>query len=64
MQRPFHDCVATKITKGLNVDEREDSDDDTAAHGVAAPPPYMALSLQFRSLESAATACGNGKCCL
>ena len=44
----------------VNVDEIEDSDDDTTRRGGNVPPPYVELSSHFVSLESAAEACSNG----
>ena len=43
-----------------NVDEIEDSDDDTTGCGGGAPTPYMELSSHCVSQENVAEACGNG----
>ena len=48
----------------VNVDEIEDSDDDTMGRGDRPPTPYVQLSSRFGSLESAAEACGNGEASL
>ena len=43
----------------MNADEKEDSDDDTTVLGAGAPGPYVKLTSQLVSLESAAAACGS-----
>ena len=50
-----HDAVDEQLSgthvKGVNVDEKEDSDDAATVRGAGAPPAYVELSSQFTSLE-------------
>ena len=59
-----HDAVDEQLSgthvKGVNVDEKEDSDDAATVRGAGAPPPYEEFWSQSVSVESAAEACGNG----
>ena len=51
--------LSTTLVKGVNVDEKDDSDDHTTWRGARAPPPYVGLWSQSVSLESIAEACGS-----
>lgn len=51
---------ATSRRLPRNVDEKEESDDDTRVRGaVTPPPPYVERLPRFVSLKRAAEACGN-----
>ena len=76
MKRLFHDCTAAKQPSGDvdgkrqadrpsdKIDKIEDSDDNMTGCGGCTLPPYVELSSQFISLQTAVGVCANAFFCL